>query len=112
MRDNAGLDGRKMRDQAERKVVKGLSLVGHEEVPCGFGLRTRDPGDTADGAGDCRRSAQLSTDYWEEPEVYPRYRLLFLFPGYGTHDWLDLAKVGKAGLCVCVCGYFKGTMGF
>ena len=26
--------------QAGRKGVKGLSLVGHEGVPCGLGLRT------------------------------------------------------------------------
>ena len=31
-----------LRDHAGRKGVKGLLLVGHEEVPCGFGLRTGD----------------------------------------------------------------------
>ena len=40
-----------------RKGVKGFSLVGHEKVPRGFGLRTRDPSDTADGAGNCGRPA-------------------------------------------------------
>ena len=25
--------------------------MGHEKVPCGFGLRSGDPRDTADGAG-------------------------------------------------------------
>ena len=39
------------RDATGRKGVKGLLLVGHEKVPCGFGLRTGDPSDTADGAG-------------------------------------------------------------
>ena len=39
------------RDTAGSKVVKGLLLVGHEKVPRGYGLRTGDPGDTADGAG-------------------------------------------------------------
>ena len=39
------------REAAGRKGVKELLLVGHEKVPCGFGLRTGDPGDTADGAG-------------------------------------------------------------
>ena len=40
------------RDTTGRKGVKGLLLVGHEEVPCGFGLRTGDlGGETADGAG-------------------------------------------------------------
>ena len=52
-----------------RKGVKGLLLVGHEEVPCGFGLRTGDCGNTANGAGDCGRTAQPNMDYWEEPEV-------------------------------------------
>ena len=37
----------------ERKGVKGLLLVGHEKVPCGFGLKTGYHGDIADGAGDC-----------------------------------------------------------
>ena len=35
----------------EGKVGKGLLLVGHEKVQYGFELRTGDPGDTADGAG-------------------------------------------------------------
>ena len=39
------------RDIAGRKGVKGLLLVGQEKVPRGSGLRTGDPGDTADGAG-------------------------------------------------------------
>ena len=40
-----------------KKGVERLLLVGHEEVPCGFGLRTGDPGDTADGAGNSGRPA-------------------------------------------------------
>ena len=52
------------------KRGKGLSLVGHERVPCGFGLRTGDcGGDTADGAGNLGRAAQPRVDYWEEPGV-------------------------------------------
>ena len=43
------------RDIAGRKGVKGFLLVGQGRVPCGFGLRTRDPGNTAGGAGNCRR---------------------------------------------------------
>ena len=39
-------------DHEARKGVKGLPLVGHEEVLRGFGLRNGDPSDTADGAGD------------------------------------------------------------
>ena len=45
-----------------RKGVEGLSLVSHEKVPRGFGLRTGDCSDTADGAGDCGELAQLSID--------------------------------------------------
>ena len=45
------------RDIAGRKGVKGLLLVGHEKVQCGFGLRTGDTGDTADGAGNRGRPA-------------------------------------------------------
>ena len=33
------------------KEVKGLFLASHEEVPSGFGLRTGDHSDTADGIG-------------------------------------------------------------
>ena len=38
-----------------RKGVKGFLLVGHEKVPSDFGLRPRDPSDTADGAGNQER---------------------------------------------------------
>ena len=42
-----------------KKGVKEFLLVGHEEVPHSFGLRTRDRGgsDTAVGVGDCWRPA-------------------------------------------------------
>ena len=43
--------------------MKGLWLVGHDKVPSGFGLRTGDRGsDTADGAVNSGKPAQLSTD--------------------------------------------------
>ena len=58
-----------MQGHSGRKRVKGLSLVGHEEVLHGFGLIPVDSGETADGGGDCGRHAQLSTDYWVEPGV-------------------------------------------
>ena len=62
--------GRTVWHHVGRRGVKGLLLVCHEEVPCGFGLRTGDSGgDTADGAGDFGGPAQLSTDYWEESGV-------------------------------------------
>ena len=43
--------------------------MGHEEVPHSFGLRTGEQGNKTDGARDCGRPDQLSTDYWEEPGV-------------------------------------------
>ena len=45
------------RDVSGRKGVKGLLLVGHKKVPCGVELRTGDPNNTADGAGNHRRLA-------------------------------------------------------
>ena len=45
------------RDIVGRKGVKGLLLVGQEKVPRGFGLRTGDPSNKADGAGNCGWSA-------------------------------------------------------
>ena len=56
-----------MQDHAGRKGVKGLSLMGNEKVPHGFGLRTEDHASrTADGAGNHGKPDQPSTDYWEE----------------------------------------------
>ena len=54
------------KDITVRKGVKGLLLVGQEKVPCGFGLRTRDPSDTANDYRNQRKAYQPSTDYWEE----------------------------------------------
>ena len=51
-----------------RKGEKGLSLVGHEKVPQGFGLTGDLSSNTADGAGN------LS------------HELLLLFLRYGTPD--------------------------
>ena len=45
------------RDIVGRKGVKELLLVGQEKVPRGSGLRTGDPGDTDDGAGNLGRPA-------------------------------------------------------
>ena len=61
--------GETMQDYARGQGVKGLLLMVHEEVPHGFGLRTRHHHDTADGGGDCGRPAQLSRDYWEQSGV-------------------------------------------
>ena len=86
-----------------RKGVKGLSLVGHEKVPLGFGLRTGDPGDTADGSGNQGRpasQAQITGKNWELPE--PQISIPFpeiQYPGLG--------RDGKEELCV-----FKGLWDF
>ena len=56
--------------------VKRLLLVGLEKVPHGFGLRTGDPGNIADDAGNCRRPAsraQITGKNWG----YLSHRLLF-----------------------------------
>ena len=42
--------------------------MGHEEVPRGFGLRTGNWGDTADGSGNCGETCSAEYSYWEEPE--------------------------------------------
>ena len=59
----AAMCGRTMQEYAGQKGVEGPLPAGHEGVPRGFGLKTGDHGDTADGAGDHGRPAQLSTDY-------------------------------------------------
>ena len=66
MGDNGGQCGT-WPDHAGEKEVKGLLLVGHEEVPHGSGLRTGGCDDTADAAEDRGSPAQLSTGYREEP---------------------------------------------
>ena len=74
-------------------------------MPCGFGLRTGDSCNTADGAGNLGRPAQQSADYWEERGEVSCGLLsvcLFVFLLEGsTTDWytLRLAWLGKAGVC-------------
>ena len=46
-----------MRDLAGKEKGEGLLLVDHEKVPRGFGLKTGDPRETADGAWNCGRPA-------------------------------------------------------
>ena len=70
--------------------------MGQEKVPGGFGLRTGDPSNTADGSGNCRRpdsQAQITGKNWGLPEP-----LLFLFLRYGTLDWAN----GRRKDCVCL----------
>ena len=79
------------RDAAGRKRVKGLLLVGHENVPCGFQLRTGDPGDIADGDGNRERPAS-------QAQGLPKPQTSIIFLRYST---LDQAKRGRReGLCV------------
>ena len=61
-RDSAGLGMGMMRNLAGKDGVKGLRLVGHEKVPHGFGLRTGDCSDPADGTGEPQEASQPRTD--------------------------------------------------
>ena len=54
------------RHLAGKRRGESLSLVGYEKVPRGFGLRTGDPSNTTDGAGNHGEACQPSMDYWEE----------------------------------------------
>ena len=83
-------------DAEGRKGVKRLLVVDHEKVPCSFGLRTRDPGDTAGGAENRGRpvsQARITGKNWGLPEPwtpisFPEIR----YPG-----------PGKGGRKDCVC---------
>ena len=80
--------------------------MGHEEVPCGSGLRTGDPGDTADGAGNYGRPAsqvRITGKNWGLPE--PQMSISFPEIQYSR-----LGKAGKEGLCVM--WVFKGLWDF
>ena len=86
------------RDTVERKGVKGLSLVGQEKVPHGFRLRTGDPSDTADGAGNRGRPtsrAQITGKNRGPLEA----QTSISFP---ETRYSRLGKGGKEGLCVFV----------
>ena len=86
------------RDHEGRKGMKGLLLVGHEKVLCGFGIRTGDPANTADGSGNRGRPASQAWITGKNqglPE--PRTSISFpeiWYPGPG--------RGGKEGLCVFV----------
>ena len=68
-----------MPDHAGRKGVKALSLVGREGVLCGFGLRTGDHGDTADGAGNHGRPASRARIRGKNQELAEPWTSIF-FP--------------------------------
>ena len=82
--------GRTLWGHVGKEGVQGLSLASHEEVPRGFGLRTGDRSDTADGAGNRGRPAWPSTDYWEELGEVRGGLLFFLLLEGGTSDWCAL----------------------
>ena len=81
-----------------RKGVKGLLLLGHEKMPCGFGLRTGDPGDTADGSGNCGRPASPA-QITEKDQGLPEPQPSISFP---EMQYPGLGKAGKEGLFVFV----------
>ena len=87
------------RDAVGRKGVRGLLLVGHEKVPCGFGLRTGDPSSTADGgAGNRGRPASWARNTGKNQGL-PEPWTSISFPEI-WYAWLG--KGGKEGLCVFV----------
>ena len=87
--------------------VKGLSLVGHEEAPCGLGLRSEDRGsNSADGAGDHGRPPRRAqmTERNREPCAVD----FCSFPSGGRYFRMTCSETGlpgqsgKGGLCVFV----------
>ena len=86
------------RDTMGRKGVKGFLLVGHEKVPCDFGLRTRDPSDTADGAGNQERPVRWAR-ITRKNQGLPEPQTSIYFPEI---QYPRPGKGGKEGLCVFV----------
>ena len=87
------------KDDLGRKGVKGLLLVSHEKVPCGFGLRTGDCGGyTADGAGNRARTASW-VQITRKNQQLPEPQTSIYFPEI-RYPWLG--KGGKERLCVFV----------
>ena len=83
-----------------RKGVKGLWLLGHEEVPCGFGLRTGESGDTADGVR-TKGGLPAKLGLLGRTGNYLIHRLIFLSLRYGKAT--GSGKAGKG--CVCLWVY-------
>ena len=76
--------------------MTGLLLVGHEKVPRRFGLKTGDPDNTADGAGNHRRPAS-QTWITGKDQGLPKPWTSISFP----EIWYPkLGKGRKEGLCV------------
>ena len=84
-----------------RKRVKELLLVGQKKVPHGFGFRSGDAGNTADGAGNQTSGGQpAELRLLGRTGDFLSHGLLFLFLRYGTLDW---AKGGrKDSMCLWV----------
>ena len=95
------------REAAGRKGVKGLLLVGHEKVQCGFGLRTRDPCGTADGAGTQGRPTSQAR-ITEKNQGLPEPQTSISFP---EMQYPGLGKGGKVGLCAFM-GVLRDFLGF
>ena len=79
------------------KGVKALLLVDQEKVPCGFGLRTGDRGDTADGVGNRGRPASRARITGKSREL-PEPQTSISFPEIRYPDW---AQGGRKD-CVCL----------
>ena len=96
-----GENDRKQCETTQRKGVKGLLLVGHEEVPCGFGLRTGDPATQLLVLG-TERGLPAEHRLLGRTRGYLSYGLIFLFLRYSTRT----GQRGE-GRTACVCGYPK-----
>ena len=103
--DNARLGMGTIRDFAGRKRVKGLSLVDHEKVPRGLGLRTRDCKDTTDGAGNLWRPANGAQITGKNQELAEPQTSIF-FP-WDKVPLTGLTGQRWEGRTMCVCGCFK-----
>ena len=86
------------RDTAGKKGVKGLLLVARQEkVLCRFGLRTGDPSNTADGAGNRGRPpsrAWITGKNWGLPE--PRNSFPEICMGIRLYS-------AQNGICINIC---------
>ena len=99
--------GRMQERAVGRKGVKGLLPVGQVKVPHGFGLRTGDPSNTADGAGTRGRPASRARITGKKLGL-PEPQTTISFPE------IQYPRLGKGGegRTVCVSGCFKGLWDF
>ena len=95
------------KDAVGRTGVKGLLQVGHEKVPCGFGLRTGDPGDTADGAGN-RGSSASRAEVTGKSQGLPEPWTSISVPEI-RYPWTGQRGEGRT---VCMCEYSRRLWDF